>query len=96
LTPKNSTEEPLADRISFDRIYPFDNGQAGLRRHPHLHSRIRRPRSLPGRMEPTDDTADGLARELAAHTTSEQFAAGLHYLLDGIARHAHRDTPPGR
>jgi TetR/AcrR family tetracycline transcriptional repressor len=43
--------------------------------------------------EPTDDAPLGLARELAAYTTSEQFAAGLRYLLDGIARDAHASAP---
>lgn len=42
--------------------------------------------------EPTDDAPAGLARELAAHTTSEQFAAGLRYLLDGIQRDTHDET----
>lgn len=46
--------------------------------------------------EPTGDTPDGLARELAAYTTSQQFATGLRYLLDGIERDAHSDIPPGR
>ena len=39
---------------------------------------------------PSDDAPDGLARELAAYTTAQQFATGLRYLLDGMERDAHR------
>lgn len=42
---------------------------------------------------PAEGTPDGLATELAAYTTSEQFATGLRYLLVGIERDAHRDSP---
>jgi TetR/AcrR family transcriptional regulator, tetracycline repressor protein len=34
-----------------------------------------------------------LAQELAAYTTTEQFMQGLHYLLEGISRHAGTDSP---
>jgi TetR/AcrR family transcriptional regulator, tetracycline repressor protein len=34
------------------------------------------------------EDADSLAQQLAAYTTTEQFTAGLRYLLDGIGRHA--------
>jgi len=47
-------------------------------------------------LEPTDDAPDGLARELAAYTTPEQFVAGLRYLLDGIQRDAPSDAPSGQ
>ncbi len=36
------------------------------------------------------DASEGkgsLAQQLAAYSTTEQFTAGLHYLLDGIGRH---------
>jgi len=35
---------------------------------------------------PAADTPDGLAAELGAYTSPEQFATGLGYLLDGIGR----------
>lgn len=42
--------------------------------------------------EPTGPIPEGLAAELATYTSSEQFASGLRYLLDGIERDAH--SPP--
>jgi TetR/AcrR family transcriptional regulator, tetracycline repressor protein len=39
-----------------------------------------------GRAPGTGD-ADGLARQLAAYTTTGQFTQGLHYLIEGISSH---------
>jgi AcrR family transcriptional regulator len=50
-----------------------------------------RARSAPG----TED-APGLAQQLAAYTTTEQFMNGLRYLLEGIGRHVTPGTEPGR
>jgi TetR/AcrR family tetracycline transcriptional repressor len=40
------------------------------------------------RWAPGDGPASSLARQLAAYTTTGQFTAGLHYLLEGISSHA--------
>ena len=40
------------------------------------------------------EDADRLAQHLAAYTTTEQFMAGLRYLLDGIGGHARIDLDP--
>ena len=42
---------------------------------------------------PTDDTADGLALQLANYTQPTQFAAGLHYILEGIQRDTRKHRP---
>jgi TetR/AcrR family tetracycline transcriptional repressor len=45
----------------------------------------------------SDDTSAGtLARQLAAYTTTEQFMAGLRYLLEGIGSHIQPDRGGGR
>ena len=50
-----------------------------------------RARSAPGTRN-----VSGLAQQLAAYTTTEQFMTGLRYLLEGIGRHVTPDTEPGR
>jgi len=42
------------------------------------------------------EDASRLAQQLAAYTTTEQFMAGLHYLLEGIGGHARTDFESGR
>jgi AcrR family transcriptional regulator len=37
---------------------------------------------------PGDEAAGDISGQLAAYTTGPQFLAGLHYLLEGISRHA--------
>ena len=44
---------------------------------------------------PDDSDASGLARQLAAYTTTGQFTEGLRYLLAGIGRHATANPQPG-
>ena len=44
---------------------------------------------------PDDSDASGLARLLAAYTTTGQFTEGLRYLLAGIGRHATANPQPG-
>lgn len=46
--------------------------------------------------EPEGGPSDGLAAELAAYTSPEQFSAGLRYLLDGIERDAQDIRKPSR
>ena len=41
---------------------------------------------------PSEDTVDGVARQLAAYTTPRQFAEGLHYLIEGIERRTETDA----
>jgi AcrR family transcriptional regulator len=50
-----------------------------------------RARSAPGTRN-----VSGLAQQLAAYTTTEQFMTGLRYLLEGIGRHVTPDPEPGR
>jgi AcrR family transcriptional regulator len=45
------------------------------------------------RRDPGSEDASGLARQLAAYTTTRQFTEGLRYLLEGISGHA--DSPQG-
>jgi AcrR family transcriptional regulator len=40
--------------------------------------------------------ANRLAQQLAAYTTTEQFMNGLHYLLEGIGKHARTDPETGQ
>ena len=40
------------------------------------------------RRDPGSEDVSGLARQLAAYTTTGQFAEGLRYLLEGISGHA--------
>ena len=42
------------------------------------------------------EDASRLANQLAAYTTTEQFMDGLHYLLEGIGRHARTDLESGK
>ena len=42
---------------------------------------------------PTDDTADGLALQLANYTQPTQFADGLQYILEGIQRDTRKHRP---
>ena len=39
------------------------------------------------RQAPGGEHGDGLARQLAAYTTAEQFQEGLRYLLEGVSAH---------
>ena len=72
------------------------NEQAARRAYGALHTytigfavlEASRSRSVPDAKE----DADGLAQQLAAYTTTEQFTAGLRYLLDGISRPARRES----
>jgi TetR/AcrR family transcriptional regulator, tetracycline repressor protein len=45
---------------------------------------------------PDKADVDGMAQQLAAYTTTDQFTDGLRYLLDGIGRHAATGSEPGR
>jgi hypothetical protein len=40
------------------------------------------------------ENINSLAGQLAAYTTTEQFTAGLHYLLTGIGGHAEPSSNP--
>lgn len=42
---------------------------------------------------PGTGDADGLARQLAAYTTTGQFTEGLHYLIEGISSHTGNNPP---
>ena len=48
-----------------------------------------------GRVARVEHEANDLARQLASYTTPQQFADGLHYLLDGISKSARFDPDRG-
>jgi hypothetical protein len=45
---------------------------------------------------PSGEDASGLAQQLAAYTTTEQFMEGLRCLLEGVGTHARTGLEPGQ
>jgi AcrR family transcriptional regulator len=52
--------------------------------------------SRAGRASDSNQDASKLAQQLAAYTTTEQFMAGLRYLLEGIGSHGTPGPDPGQ
>ena len=98
--PPREGAENAAERVPWGTI---SRAEAAQRAYGALHTHTIGFAALEAsraRSAPVSGEAGGLAGQLAAYTTTGQFTAGLHYLLEGISSHAGeaRQTgqpPPG-